>query len=100
MVEYNADVLEQLADGLYSQAASIERFAALAAAGALGVSGLLGGMMMDLDGVLIGGLAMVSTFVGGLMGLAWARPRAFALRVQAQTALCQVKIERNTRPRS
>lgn len=34
----------------------------------------------------------------GLLGWALGRERAFVLKLQAQTALCQTQIELNTRP--
>jgi hypothetical protein len=40
--------------------------------------------------LIVGGICML---VGGLVG----SERAFALRLMAQTALCQVQIERHTR---
>ena len=36
--------------------------------------------------------------VGGALGVVVGSNRAFALRLMAQTALCQMQIERNTRP--
>lgn len=40
---------------------------------------------------------IIGAAVGGLIGFALGRQRAFRLRLDAQTALCQVAIERNTR---
>jgi hypothetical protein len=43
------------------------------------------------------GIALVGLAVGALIGVAFAQPRAAELRLQAQLALCQAQIERNTR---
>jgi len=40
----------------------------------------------------------VVALVGGALGAVVGNNRAFALRLMAQTALCQMQIERNTRP--
>ena len=44
-----------------------------------------------------GTIALVVAVVGALLGYAVGSERAFALRLMAQTALCQLQIERNTR---
>lgn len=41
--------------------------------------------------------ALLGALVVGLIGYVLGIQRAFALKLQAQTALCQVKIEENTR---
>jgi hypothetical protein len=43
------------------------------------------------------GLLAVGFLVGGVIGYFIGTERAFVLRLQAQIALCQVQIERNTR---
>lgn len=87
MIEYDRDILESLAAGLYSQARSIELLFSvigLAAGGALGYG----------FGEEVGGL--IGAGVGAIGGFMTARPIAFALRARAQSILCQVQIERNT----
>lgn len=39
----------------------------------------------------------ISGVIGGTIGLQQGRQKAFALRLQAQQALCQLRIEQNTR---
>ena len=43
---------------------------------------------------------LICAFIGGMMGAALGRTKGFSLKLQAQTALCQVQIERNTRAES
>lgn len=46
--------------------------------------------------IWIGPVAVVTIVLGGVLGYASGQAKAFELRLQAQTALCQVSIERNT----
>lgn len=93
-IEYNPDLLHKLAGQLYRQALSVEVTQTLLGflLGAGVAFSVLASMMRDvgLVEVMVGGL------VGALLGLSLARPKAFALRVQAQSLLCQVQIEKNT----
>jgi len=41
---------------------------------------------------------IIVALVGAVLGYLVGNDRAFALRLMAQTALCQMQIERNTRP--
>jgi len=43
------------------------------------------------------GLGLLGAILFGLLGFWLGRERAFQLKLQAQTALCQAKIEENTR---
>lgn len=88
--EYNPDLIQKLADKLYSQANTailLGSLFGLVAGGFFGFSASQGSGVGSIVGVLIGGL------VGYLIG----QSRAFSLRVQAQIALCQRQIEFNTR---
>lgn len=88
MVQYDPKIIQQAADGLYAQARSIT-LTALVAGAAIGA---LGGYAIGKEfGALVAGV------VGAFAGVAIARQRAFVLQLQAQTALCQMEIERNTR---
>ena len=93
MPDYDASVICEFAESLYSQARGVV-------------------LSYTLAGILIGasvGAAIGSSFrQGGVFGIAGAvivgaiayqlgRQKAFALRLQAQVALCQVQIEANTR---
>ena len=95
-LSYDENVIVTFAERLYSRAASM--IAAYALFGA--IVGALAGVtiaiatrtpeLMKVIAVMIG---VVAAVIGGMVG----GERAFALRLLAQQALCQVQIERNTR---
>jgi len=97
MAEYDPQIVQKFADRLYSQAAGI-----------IGLSAVLGFLIGTVAGgavgnatakqgtgtyILIGGI--IATLIGWLIG----RERAFHLKLEAQRALCQLQIEKNTRVR-
>ncbi len=86
---FDPTVIQQFADRLYSQARTLV-------------------VLYSVLGVLVGSigayaitrserLAMIAGGLLGLLGFAIGQARTFSLRLQAQTALCQVQIEANTR---
>jgi len=92
---YDPAVIEQFADSLYSQAKTVvTTYSALGALfGFIVGFGLASAQNTGGSGVMVGG---VVALFGLLLGLALGRSKAFALKLQAQAALCQVQIERNT----
>lgn len=95
MARYDARVIDKMADTLYSQARSLELLYALSG-GLLGCAGGCGLMALtDVREATMPAIAL--GVVGAALGWAVARPKAFLLRLHAQTALCQVQIEANTR---
>lgn len=86
---YDPKIIQEAADRLYDQARSVI------------VSSVLVGALIGAGG----GYAVIHEFVAaalgavglGLVGFLIGRGQAFSLRLQAQTALCQVRIEENTR---
>lgn len=93
MVPYDAEIIEQMASDLYSQARSIEfTWTVLGALGGAAL-GFTFGTSFDWPVPWL----VVGMVVGGLVGLSAGRSRSFRLKLEAQTALCQVQIERNTR---
>ena len=97
MKSFDPSVIQVFAEELYKRARTIVIFYGV-------VAGLVGGVL----GVFVGQAAGVGAVVGGpallvlaaLVGATAGQEKAFALKLQAQTALCQVAIERNTRPAS
>jgi len=88
MAKYDSSILFEFADRLYSRANT-----AVAIYTVLGVLiGLVGG-----SAVKAGIGAIVGALIVGAIGFLFGRERAFAYKLQAQTALCQAKIEENTR---
>lgn len=100
-VRYDPSILRKFATELYNEADSVLIAAAVRGFAIWGgISVVCGYVMSDTgDGrtttaIIVGcGGGLVGAFVGRLGALA----QANSLRVQAQTALCQVEIERNTR---
>jgi uncharacterized membrane protein (UPF0136 family) len=100
MTKYDPSVIAAFADRLYAQAnriivvLSVLGFIVGAIMGAA-LGGMMGGhsdgSTFALVGVVVVGAA--GTWVGYSLG----QERAFALKLQAQIALCQMQIEANTR---
>ncbi|MFS8065098.1 MAG: hypothetical protein ACMG6S_01875 [Byssovorax sp.] len=98
---YDPQVIVQFAAHLYTRAAEIIRsytllgiFSGLVFGGA--AAGALGAAMGEPGTMgLIG--AAVGAALGGYAGYGTGQEKAFSLKLQAQTALCQVQIEANTR---
>ena len=88
--EYNPELIQKLADKLYSQANTTVALATL-----LGlIVGGFGGFSASQE---FGVAAIIGLVLGGVIGYLIGQSRAFMLRVQAQVALCQRQIEYNTR---
>lgn len=88
MVQYEPEIIYQFAERLYSKATTIVAVYAVAGA-VIGIFigyGMKGWTSAIIGGVILGG-------VGWYLGT----EKAFALKLQAQTALCQAAIERNSR---
>lgn len=94
--KYDPTVIQQFADQLYERASRLVLTYA-------GLGFLLGGLVgAGFGASQIGGeVPLISGFVGAVLLAALfavaAQSRAAALRLQAQTALCQVQIEWNSR---
>ncbi len=105
MAAYDERVIRKFANRLYAKAARVVFvyiffgiLAGLAAGWVLGVTEPVA-MMLWGTGYDPQKLAMLAgTVIFGLAGLALGLRRSFFLKLQAQLALCQMQIERNTRP--
>lgn len=93
-VSYDAQVIQSFADQLYKQAARI--VATYAIRGFL-LAGPLAGFAAAVSGRSSIVPALVAGLIGAFIGASMGQGKANALRLQAQTALCQVQIETNTK---
>lgn len=85
---YNPDIIQEFADRLYAKANSVTRSYTALGVILLGFAGLATGRLV---------FAAVGGLIGGAVGYAYGKEKAFAHKLQAQTALCQVQIEKNLR---
>lgn len=100
MVKYDAAVLQQFADSLYSKARNIVTTYAilgLAIGGGIGFALKIalhsgrGGSQIELFALAI------PAIMGLALGINAGQMKAFMLRLEAQRTLCQLQIEANTR---
>ena len=95
MVQYDEKVIQDYVEVLYKQARAVTSSHFFI--------GLLAGLIAfaQISTILIGGFDLLITsigvLVGAFLGLGSGRSKAFQLRMQAQMALCQVRIQQNTR---
>lgn len=87
--DFDPSVIQVAADALYKRADSI-------IAGSVGLGMLTGGFPIYAATHKLWAAA-VGALIAGIVGYGFGTGRAFALRLQAQTALCQLRIEHNTR---
>lgn len=92
MIKYDAEIIRQFAAKLYAQADRVVAFYSIVFALVGGIAGKALGSRGE-SGTYI----MLGVIVMGAIGYFVGQARAFLLRLQAQVALCQVEIERNTR---
>ena len=99
-VDYDPQVIEQFAYSLYRKAISAQK-------GSVVCGSILGGCFGGVPLTSLGdawpiphsfGFAtmLLGTIVGGIIGFVIGDARAFGYKLQAQAALCQVEIQRNT----
>jgi hypothetical protein len=89
--EYDSNILQKYADGLYRRAATVLWSSSLA--------GLFFGLCAwaILANVRPPDVYWFLAPAGLVVGFFWGRDKAFKLRLEAQRTLCQVQIEMNTR---
>src|SRR5690242_13570576 len=95
MVQYDEKIIQQFADQLYRTAQGIvwsyTIWGALIGAGGIYATG------QALGGHTTPALVVVLAVLFGAAGYALGTRKAFDLKLRAQTALCTVQIEQNTR---
>jgi hypothetical protein len=103
MTNYDDSVLQQYADALYQQAESIVIWTALkygcvTFVVCLGI-GLAAAILNLVNQELVAELVFGTIFIllGIALGIDSGRRKAFHLKLEAQQALCQRQIEKNTR---
>ena len=95
MVTYSPAVIQEMANKLYRQARSIEvAYTLLGFMVGCGLGAFMADEILRQDPI---GPAIGLGVVLGAVGLMLGRSKSFALKVQAQLALCQMQIEANTR---
>ena len=95
MTEYDPKVIQMFADRHYSRAATILlTYTMLGAVLGAAVAYSAAYYISPRNSIFY---AFLGLLLLGALGYAIGSERAFLLRLQAQTSLCQVKIEQNTR---
>ncbi|WP_426751721.1 hypothetical protein [Myxococcus sp. Y35] len=92
-VQYDPNIIRGYAEALYRRASRI-----VFMTGFIGfILGILGGSVITAPMKNGAPFTLICALVGAFIGVTIGRGRAFALQLQAQSALCQVAIEANTR---
>ena len=94
---FDENVIVTFADRLYRRASTIVLTHTLLGAALAALLGVAAGTGLRMQSSGQNGLAVVLALIGAAVGAATGNARAFVLRLQAQTALCQLQIERHTR---
>lgn len=101
MTQYDPGIIQHFADKLYRKASSIVAARTLMGVFAGLAGGFIVGVMLHPSPAAAGTLYMFTMGVGacilGAIGYSNGMERSFVLRLQAQSALCQMMIEVNTR---
>ena len=87
-VEYDPKVIQEFSDRLYAKANGIIRSYTILGVLLLGIAGLA--TQEPIFGLM-------GAVLGGVIGYSLGKEKAFNYKLQAQTALCQVQIETNSR---
>jgi len=100
-ISYDPSVIHQFAESLYREAGAIVfkwtiTGILLGALPAIALAMATNSHAPDPGSVMVG---IIGCFIGGLAGYSHGQKRAFKLKLEAQLALCQVKIENNTSTR-
>ena len=97
-MEYDANIVEEYSDRLYSKAKRITlrytvfcTFLGLIGGAVVGIAAQKSGVDITRTSAAIGAI------VFGIVGYMAGEEKGFQLKLLAQSALCQVRIEKNTR---
>ena len=94
-VAYDPALIKEFAQRLYRQAGMVILTSTAVGTFLGAIAGAAGAGMAGLRGN-VGTLALLGIAIGAMAGYLRGRDRAFTLKLEAQTALCQVQIEHNT----
>jgi hypothetical protein len=97
-VTYDPAVLAQHAEKLYSQARGVAVTTALRWGAVFGLIGFIAIHVVNARGP-VEAIPLGSGGLGALLGFFSGWEKAFALRLEAQRALCALQTEINTRPK-
>ncbi len=101
MTEFDANDIREPANELYSKAASTVLFYTVCALALCGVIGYVGDAMRALfGGAHDHTLVLISLIMGAIGGYLFGSEKAYFLKLQAQSELCQSKIEENSQEQS
>jgi len=95
MVQYDEKIIQSYVEAMYRRARSVTSSHFFI--------GLLAGLIAfaHISTILVGELDLlivaIGVLTGAFLGIGSGRAKAFQLQIQAQMALCQVKMEQNTR---
>lgn len=95
-ISYNPGVIREFSSKMYRMAQTIVYIYTIFAAVVGFVVGLAIVGMIEVSVAV----AFLTAFIAGIIGHALGSNKAFWLKLQAQVALCQVEIERNTQSRT
>ena len=97
MIQYDPAVINQFAESLYLKADRVIRNYAIGGCLVGFIIGLVINGKAALGGVSGVFVALIPTAMFGYFGYTAGQSAAFKYKLQAQTALCNIKIEENTR---
>lgn len=101
MIQYDEKIIQQHAERLYLQADNVIRSHTLIAAllgVVIGLAYAVNPKTGHSEPALMWFAAIFMGAIGAALGRSIAKPKALQYKMQAQAALCQCQIEKNTRP--
>lgn len=96
-VEYDQRVIKEFAASVYAQASAAEAAATIIGLIVGAAVGYLGGSLMTQSSGAALVVVLASGIIGGAIGFQNGKAKALSLRLEAQMALCQAEIEKNTK---